>query len=165
MAEDNVRQLRTCRCRNFTKYSAHHVVKIRTLHQHFKRAKELENFRDFSEEEIIAVTTGAPLPTEAPSGTPPPQTVLNDGQTAESDLLDEFYEDSRGGSDEEGDSPNIQNWVVEVDNPFDVFGMDRDDYHSDNPSDPNTADLDQEDPDEIDEHLKHMELHRFYRQI
>ena len=63
------------------------------------------------------------------------------------------------------DARNIQNWVGEVDDAFDVFGMDRDDYHPDNPSDPIIADLDQEDPDEIDKLLKHMKLHRPYRQI
>ena len=109
------------------------------------------------------MATGAPLPTETPNGTPPSQTVLNDGQTADSDLLDELYEDSRDGSDEEGDARYIQNWVGEVDNAFDVFDMDRDDYHPDDPSDLNTADLDQEDLDELDELLKHMELHRFSR--
>ena len=61
--------------------------------------------------------------------------------------------------------PNVQNWVDEVDNAFDVFGMDRDDYHSKDSSDPSAVEFHQEDPDKIDDFIKHMELHRFYQQI
>ena len=166
MAKDNIRQMRTCRCRNFTKYSGHHVVNVRTFYQHFKRAKELGDFRDFSEEVITAMATDAPLPTETPTSTPPPpQTMLKDGQTANTDMLDELYDSSHNESDEEGDACNIQNWVDEVDNAFDVFGMDPDDYHLEDPSDGNTEGVHQEDPDEINDILKYMELHRFYRQI
>ena len=97
------------------------------------------------------MATDAPLPTETPS------------QTANIDLLDKLYDNIFNESDEEWDACNTQNWVDEVDNAFEVFGMDRDDYHPEDPSDPNTEDLHQEDPDEVDDLLNYMEIHRFYR--
>ena len=48
------------------------------------------------------MATDAPLPTETLIGTPPTQTTLNDGQTAEINRLDELYDGSGNGSDEEG---------------------------------------------------------------
>ena len=81
--------MRTCRCRNFTKYSGHHVVNVRTFHQQFKRFEQLGDFRDFSKEIIIAMATDAPLPTETPS------------QTANIDLLDKLYDNIFNESDEE----------------------------------------------------------------
>ena len=143
MTKDDIRQMRTCWCHNITKYSGHHVINIRTCYQHFKRTKELGDFRDFSEEVIIAMATDAPLPTETQIGTAPPQTILNNSQTADINRLYELYDGSDNESDEEGYASNVQNWVDEVDNAFEVFGMDRDDYHPEDPFDPNAVEFHQ----------------------
>jgi hypothetical protein len=76
-----------------------------------------------------------------------------------------MYDDSDEELEDEDDARNIRNWVDDVDIAFDVFGMDQGHHYPNNLPDSGIEDVDEIDPHDIDDLLKYIELHRFYRNI